>query len=524
MIYLISHSVTQSAKRFPNRNAFRCAGKSLTYAQLEQQMNQLANTLQQLGIQKGDRVGIYLNRCIESAVAIYGILQAGAVYVPIDPKAPIDRSRFLIEDCGIDVLISQPSQKRNLKQIIQPDTRLKTIIGLEGDWSVDTINWEQVFKASENFERPFRMLEKDLAYIIYTSGSTGQPKGIMHSHYSGLSYARLTADLYDLSENDVIGNHAPTHFDISTMGYLTGPMVGACTVIVNDAQTIFPASLGQLIDKEAITLWYSVPLALIQLLQNGVLYEKKFPELRWVLYGGEAFPAKYLRELMQLWPQTKFSNVYGPAEVNQCTYYQIPAPPGLEETIPIGTVWENTDYLILNENGEETKDNEIGELLIRSATQMLGYWQNPELTKKSLHSIESNTGQLLHFYKTGDLVKRNVNGLLEFLGRKDFQVKVRGYRVELEAVETCLLTHEAVSEAAVYAVRISEEAQQIEAAVILKSNNAITTTETLLNYLKTKLPFYAVPAQMHVMEDFPRTTSGKIKRSAIAANRQPQNN
>lgn len=515
MIYLLPHSILESAERFPDREAFKFGNEVLSYSQMALRMNQLAATLSAHGVGKGDRVGIYMNRSLETAIAIYGIMQAGAVYVPIDPKAPITRSQFLIQDCGIKIIVTNASQKRNIAQLAEAPTFLETIIGLEETLSIPTISWATVKNHSGQFERKFKVLEKDLAYIIYTSGSTGQPKGIMHTHYSGLSYARLTAATYQLTEQDRIGNHAPIHFDISTLGYFTGPYVGACTVIASDAHTIFAASMGQLIAKEKLTVWYSVPLAMIQMLQSGVLEDADMNSLRWVLYGGESFPVKYLKAIMEKWPQATFSNVYGPAEVNQCCYYHFNDPSLLEKEVSIGEIWENTDALILNKDGEEATEGEVGELLIRSATQMKGYWGNPSLTEKSLYPHQLPSGEELLFYKTGDLVKKESDGLLYFLGRKDFQVKIRGYRVELEAVETLLVSHDLVSEAAVYAVAASEESKRIEAAVILHPE-VDATEKDLINFLKGKLPFYAVPEFIKIVAEFPRTTSGKIKRSAIA--------
>ncbi len=515
MIYLLSHTITDSARRFPDRAAFRFGKVSLTYREMEQRMNQLAGVLHTLNIKKGDRIGIYLNRSIETAIAIFGILQAGGVYVPIDPKAPITRSQFLIEDCEIEILITQPVQGKKVSQIIKDKNNIRTVIGLPETEGVKTISWESVFAASAAFDLPFRILEKDLAYIIYTSGSTGQPKGIMHTHYSGLSYARLTAELYQITEQDRIGNHAPIHFDISTLGYFTSPLVGACTVIASDAVTVFPATLGKLIAEEALTIWYSVPLALIQILQNGVLADQALPHLRWVLYAGEPFPPKYLRTLMQQWSATRFSNVYGPTETNACTYYHLPEIPITDDPIPIGQVWKNTDYLILDEEGKEAAPGMTGELLICSATQMLGYWRNPALTEKSLHSVLAATGQASAFYKTGDLVKEE-DGILHFLGRKDFQVKIRGHRVELGAIEACLVAHASVREAAVYTVRIAEESLKIVAAVILAADSE-ESVNNLLYFLKEKLPLYAVPEEIKIVKDFPRTSSGKIKRGALVA-------
>ena len=166
--------------------------------------------------------------------------------------------------------------------------------------------------------------ETDLAYIIFTSGSTGRPKGIMHSHFSALNYARLSANTYELEESDVLSNFSSLHFDMSTMDYLTVTYAGASAVIISEAYTKIPASLSRLMQDEAISIWYSVPFALIQLLQHGLLEQRDLSSLRWVLYGGEPFAPKHLKKLMDLWPHARFSNVYGPAEVNQCTYYHLP--------------------------------------------------------------------------------------------------------------------------------------------------------------------------------------------------------
>ena len=308
MNYLLTHSIEQSAKRFPERQAFVWANQSITFAELHKQTNQLANLLIVQGVKKGDRVGIYMNRSLESAIAVYGIMKAGAAYVPLDTSAPITRTQFLINDCEIKHLVTIPTQKRPLKTLVAEDVRLDSIIGAKVDWHINTFSWEEVLEQSAK-NPDVTILDSDLAYIMYTSGSTGAPKGIMHTHRSGLTYAKLSADLYDLNENDRIGNHAPLHFDISTMGYFTAPLVGATSVVVPEPHTKMPASLAQLIEKEKLTIWYSVPLALIQMLQGGTLADKDFSALRWVLYGGEPFPAKHLRTLMELFVQFEYEIV-----------------------------------------------------------------------------------------------------------------------------------------------------------------------------------------------------------------------
>ncbi|MEM9261649.1 MAG: AMP-binding protein, partial [Bacteroidota bacterium] len=346
---------------------------------------------------------------------------------------------------------------------------------------------------------------------MYTSGSTGQPKGIMHTHASGLAFARLTAGTFGLTAADRFGNHAPIYFDVSTLGLFTAPLVGASTVIATDGHTIFPASMRNLIEQERLTVWYSVPLALIQLLNAGLIEAGEFPDLRWLFYAGEPFAPKYLRQLMQWMPHTRVSNWYGPAETNVCTYHNLSDPPEGEAQVPIGKTWGNTDYLLLDPEGVPT-DRE-GELLIRSATTMAGYWGRPDLTERAFYQRSGPGGLPETFYCTGDRARIDEQGNLHFLGRKDHQVKVRGYRVEPDAVESRLVAHPAVREAIVLALPGADEATlQLTAFVIPVSEETPVSTKELLAFAGAALTWYAVPEKIIIVADFPRTGSGKVSR------------
>lgn len=517
MIYLLHHTVFASAARFPRREAFVCGAGRMTYGELAYKTRQLAQTLQTAGVQPGDRVGIYLNRCIETAVAIYGILHAGAVYVPLNPKAPAGQNAYVIEECGIEVLVSHPSQKRGLKALLGAGSQVQTVVGgAVAEGPVECIDWETVY-ATETTELPLiRQVETDLAYIIYTSGSTGRPKGIMHSHASGLAFARNAAARYDLSYEDRFGNHAPIYFDISQLAYFAAPLVGGTAVIATDAETIFPASLGKLMERERITVWYSVPLALVQLVNSGTAEALDLNKVRWLFYAGEALAPKYARQLFDLFPEARMGNWYGPAETNVCTCYDLPGPPEGDEPIPIGDVWQNTDRLIINTDGNEVSTGETGELLIRATSQMLGYWKLPGRSAQAWFTRELPGGPAQKFYRTGDLVREGEAGLLHFLGRADHQVKVRGYRVELGAIERILLANPAVREACALALPGAEDdALQLKTTVILQAPG-IATEKELLAYLKEELPWYAVPETIIFRGHFPRTPTDKIDRPALA--------
>lgn len=510
MNYLLTHSIERSAENFPERDAFRCGSNHISYLDLYRKTNQLAHLLVDLGVKKGDRVGIYLRRSLESAIAVYGIMKAGAAYVPLDPDAPAARTRFLLKDCGIRHLITGRAQINTLNEALSEGIKLESIIGTNEGHAGRTIPWEDLDQLPAENGPSVRILGQDLAYIMYTSGSTGAPKGIMHTHGSGLSYARLSAQLYGLNSTDRIANHAALHFDISTFGYFSGPLVGATTVIIPEAHTKMPASMTQLMEQEKITVWYSVPLALVQLLSHGLLDQRNLGTIRWVLFGGEPFPSRHLRKLMDHWPQAKFSNVYGPAEVNQCTYYNLQAPPENGAAIPIGEVWDDTEILIVDQNNIPVEPGEPGELLVRSATMMKGYWKQPLLTEKSLHSIRGS-GYDKVFYKTGDLVRLNAGGELMFLGREDRQIKTRGFRVELDEIEAVLLRHDAVIEAAAFSISNKSEGLLIEATVILGDGMDLSEKE-LSNYIGLHLPFYAMPRKINFVHSLPYTSSGKIDR------------
>jgi non-ribosomal peptide synthetase component F len=347
MVKTLPDILENSSRLFPNNEAFRCGDQYLTYEDLNFKTSQLANHLIRSGVKKGDRVGIYMNRCIETVVAVYGILKSGAAYVPLDSTAPHARTLFLLNDCGIRFLVTTPNQSKRILKVLEEDSPIKQIIGLSED--VGHVSWKTIYNIPLENYKNLKISGHDLAYIMYTSGSTGTPKGIMHTHNSALAYAELSANLYGLNSKDRVGNHAPLHFDISTFGYFSSPYAGATTVIIPDAHTKFPVSLAKLIEAEKLTVWYSVPLALIQLWLSGALKNHNLQSLRWVLFGGENFTIKYLRALMLCWPNTKFSNVYGPAEVNQCTFHNLKQIPYLEEHIPIGKVWDKSYYIIFNE-------------------------------------------------------------------------------------------------------------------------------------------------------------------------------
>ena len=518
MRYLLFHPISEWAKRAPDNPAVRFSGQTLTYRQLDQNSNRLARVLLQNGLQRGDRVGIYMNKGIESAIAIYGILKAGGAYVPLDPFAPPSRIAFVIRDCGIRQLISKDAKVASVKEVLTEGADLQVILGIspENEIPLQTISWNTI---AQETDEPVEnhLTEQDLAYILYTSGSTGVPKGIMHTHRSGLSFAEWAVETYQLTSGDRISNHAPLHFDLSTFDFFASAIAGACTVMIPEALTKFPANLSRLIQDERISVWYSVPFALIQLMQRGNLAAYDFSSLRWILFAGEVFPTKHLRSLMQLFPEVKFSNLYGPTETNVCTYYHVEQiPEDTDETIPIGKACANIEDLVVDLDDKPVPSGEMGELLIRGGVVMKGYWGQPEKTAAGFYRRPQFGYFEDVFYRTGDLVQMDANGDYRYLGRKDRQIKTRGYRVELDEIEVALLSHSGVEEAAAYPVPDGDGSNLIEAAIIAKDGYILEEAD-LVAHIGKRLPPYAIPVHIDILISFPRTSTGKINRRELQA-------
>jgi amino acid adenylation domain-containing protein len=360
-------------------------------------------------------------------------------------------------------------------------------------------------------------MEQDLAYVLYTSGSTGEPKGVMHTHRSALSFAEIAVRAYALNAQDRLSNHAPLHFDLSTLDYFGAAVAGATTVVIPESHTKLPASLSKLMETERLTVLYAVPFALIQLLLQGALDKRSLPELRWVLFGGEPFPPKHLRALMAMLPQATFVNVYGPTEVNGVTHYPVPPLPASDGApIPIGMPYGNVETLIVDGDDRPVPPGESGMLLVRTPTMMRGYWGRADLNAQAFYRRPVYDLYEDIFHRTGDIVRERPDGNLEFLGRRDRQIKARGYRVELDEVEAALLGHAAVEGAAAFAVPNGEGTQRIEAAVTLRADRTVEASE-LRRHATRHLPPYAVPERIAIVSAFPRTSTDKIDRLRLQA-------
>lgn len=516
--YLLTHLLEQAAEADPDHEAVRHRGVSLSYGELVVRSSRLAHALLADGVEPGERVGILMHKGLDAAVALYGIMAAGAVYVPLDPGSPASRIEFVVRDCGIRRIVTSDRMAPTLDELARSGVPLDALFGVDGgiDGAHRSIPWSSI-EGFGSAPPSIATTEQDLSYILYTSGSTGTPKGIMHTHRSALSWADMTVAAYGLGPDDTLSNYAPLHFDLSTLDYFGGARGGCTTVIIPEEYTRFPASLAEMIADEGMTVFYTVPLALVRLAQPGILDGKDYSRLRLVLFGGEPMPLKHLRTVMRALPDTRFVNVYGPTETNGCTHYVVPEAPGDDTPpLPIGRPYPNVEVRVVDDAGNDVPIGESGQLLVRTPTLMKGYWGRPDLNDLAFVERDRHGGRPDLFHATGDVVSPSRDGDLRFLGRNDRQIKARGNRVELDEVEAVLLSHPSVQEAAVYAVRDMDEALQIEAAVI-PVIGADVESAALRRHAGEALPPYAVPTTIEIRDDFPRTSTGKIDRRAMVA-------
>lgn len=522
MDYLVHQLLATSAAKYPDRTAVVDRDRSIAYADLEGRANQLARLLIGLGVRRGDRVGFYLDKSLESMVAIYGILKAGAVYVPFDPQAPAARLAYIAADAGITHLLTGSEKSEEWAKLVAHGAPLESIVVLNSH-EVDATSVPDgvVGLTAGDIEAEavapvdVEAVHLDLAYILYTSGSTGRPKGVMLSHLNALAFVEWTVETFEIAAGDRLSSHAPLHFDLSIFDVFAAAKAGAAVVIVPPETSVFPLEVAAFIEASEITVWYSVPSILSLLTQRGGLRTGAFPKLRTMLFAGEVFPTKYLRGLMELLPDVRFYNLYGPTETNVCTYYEVPAlPEDQTEPISIGRAIANVEVFAVTEEGRVAEQGEVGELWVRGSTVMRGYWGDAERTREAL-ILNPFTGDLQDLvYRTGDLVRQLEDGNYQLLGRRDHQIKSRGYRIELGEIETALYAHPSVAECAVVAIPDETVTNKIKAYVVVRDG---VGQADLVRFCSERIPRYMIPDSFELAEALPKTSTGKIDRQALGS-------
>jgi amino acid adenylation domain-containing protein len=485
-------------KRTPDAIALTFDDAKLTYAELNEQANQVAHYLRRLGVGPDVLVGLFMERSLEMVVGLYGVLKAGGAYVPMDPEYPSARLAFMIQDTQVPVLLTQARLVAGLPE------HYAHVICLDADWAAI---------AQERTENPDSgVTAEHLAYVIYTSGSTGQPKGVMNTHRGICNRLLWMQDTYALTSDDRVLQKTPFSFDVSVWEFFWPLLVGARLVVAQPGGHRDNAYLIELIVSQAITTIHFVP-SMLQVFLAAKDVET-CQSLRRVICSGEALPYDLqMRFFARL--KAELHNLYGPTEAAIDVTYWACQQSGEHTVVPIGRPVANTQIYILNDYLQPVPIRVPGELHIGGVQVARGYLNRPELTEERFIRDPFCADVHARLYKTGDLARYLPDGNIEFLGRIDQQVKIRGFRVELGEIETVLAQHADVRESVVILREDPPGEHRLVAYVVPRQPYHVLVARELQRFLREQLPNYMVPAEFVSLEAMPLTPNGKVDRQAL---------
>ncbi|MEI6047795.1 MAG: amino acid adenylation domain-containing protein, partial [Bacteroidota bacterium] len=475
---------------------------TLNYKELNIHANRMANYLIENGINIEDKVAVCIDRSLEMMISIFGILKAGAAYLPLSPENPTERLKSIISDANPKLILSNIASSTNIPEgspVVFIDDIIKTPL-------------------SENSENPnTKVASGNLAYVLYTSGSTGSPKGVMIEHHSVLNRLGWMQKAYPINKTDTLLQKTPITFDVSVWELFWWSFYGAKLVLLPKGGEKDPETIIEYIDKYKITTIHFVP-SMFSTFFETIKTRKlcsKLENLNRIFLSGEALPLKLVNEfneMREFHSLPDLINLYGPTEATvDVSYFNCPAVD--IRNVYIGKPIDNTKLFVVNGKDIIQPIGVAGELLITGVNLARGYLNRPDLTNEKFFDFQISNDFSIRAYRSGDLVKFTSDGEIDYLGRLDNQVKIRGFRIELGEIEAKILEHPLVTHSAVI-VADKGAHQYLVAYVCLKPGNEIQEGK-LRNYLAGKLPDYMVPPYIIFLETLPLTESGKLDRKRL---------
>jgi len=472
---------------------------SLSYAQVNEKSNQVAHLLRAEGVQPGQVVALMVERSVAMIIGILGIIKAGAAYLPVPPDNPPDRTDYMLKVGGVNVLLVHD----------------KTVSQIAFEGLVINLDKPDVYRGS-TANPAIVNKPQDLAYVIYTSGSTGKPKGVMIEHRSLVNRLHWMQHAYPIGESDVILQKTPYYFDVSVWELFWWALQGAQLCFLMPGGERNPLAIVETISKHRVSVMHFVPSMLNVLLGyldgKSASVQKKLSSVRRVFASGEALTPSHVKKFNDTWGSVtgaRLINLYGPTEATvDVSYFDCPAHNDFE-SIPIGRPIHNTRFYVIRD-GHQVAVGEIGELCIGGIGLARGYLNNKALTDEKFTDNPVNPGERI--YRTGDIARWLPDGNIEYLGREDHQVKIRGLRIELGEIENTIREYPGIIDCVALVRKHSESVILIIAYVVCKSDLEI---ESLRHYLKKHLPDYMIPNHFQRIHEMPLTPSGKADRKAL---------
>lgn len=512
-IPLLHDYLSHSAARLGDKVALVCGRQRLTYGEIEARANAVAQHLADAGVIRGDRVMIFADNTVETVVSFWAVLKANAVVCIVNPLTKSDKLDYLLNDCLPTALItdkhlhsvfSEPARKC-------PSLRRVIVSGSIDDAELmqlpNAVHWD-VAVAGHGAAPVRRCIDIDLAAIIYTSGSTGEPKGVMLTHRNMMTACTSIASYLELGEDEVILNVLPLAFDYGLYQMLMAFRTGARLVL--ERSFAFPAQILGLIKQERVTGFPGVPTIFAALSELKSLKDQDFSSIRYVTNTAAALPLKHILMLQELFSSARIYSMYGLTECKRCTYLP---PEDLErKPLSVGIAIPNTEMWIVDEDDRRVGPGVVGQLVIRGATVMKGYWGKPEATARKLRPGPLPGEQVLY---TGDYCRIDAEGYLYFVGRGDEIIKSRGEKVAPKEVENVLMDIPGVREAAVIGVPDDLLGQAVKAFVVMEQGRTIGEKQ-LQKECQKRLENFMVPKSIVVVASLPMTDTGKLKKTALS--------
>ncbi|MBN1491118.1 MAG: AMP-binding protein [Phycisphaerae bacterium] len=513
---LVHDFLVESAGQFPDKPAIISDGATLSFRAIHQASDCLATALQGAGISRGDRVAVFAENGAAAAVAIFGILKAGGVFVMINPTTKARKLAYMLNDCEVRAVIAHPVLSRALVPALAETLSPPAIIWTQcpTDECVAGLVLSEIIAGPHTTPSDPGLIDIDLCTIIYTSGSTGDPKGVMLTHHNMVNTAWAISTYLGNVPEDVVICMLPLSFGYGLYQIITGGQVGF-TVLLEQGFA-YPWQILQDMADHRVTGLPGVPTIFATLLQFAPFEGLDLSSLRYISNAAAAFPPAHIRRLQSVLPGVCVFSMYG---LTECTRVSYLAPDRLHDKVTsVGKAMPNSEVYIVDEAGRRVGPGTIGELVIRGANVMRGYWGKPRETDERLRDGEIPGEKVLY---SGDLFRMDEEGFLYFVGRKDDVFKCKGEKISPREIENVLHEMEAVAVAAVVGVEDPIEGRAIKAFVVPREGAALNESD-VLKHCRAHLENYMVPKYVEIRDSLPTTESGKVKKSALASAGAPQ--